>query len=41
MTLSELVIEITGWKDDAVPMESCGSTRRLMKSGVAMNASAK
>ena len=39
--LSELVIEMMGWKTDAVPADSCGSIIRFMKSGVAIKASAR
>ena len=41
MTLKELVIAMMGWKNDAVPADSCGSIRRFMKSGVAMKANAR
>ena len=41
MTLNELVIEMMGWKNDAVPADNCGSISRFMKSGVAMKANAR
>ena len=41
MMFNKLVIEMIGWKKDAVVSESWGRIRRLMRRGVAMNTGAR
>jgi len=40
-TLSKLIIKIIGWKKAVVVSDSCGKVKRLIRSGVAMNTSAR